>query len=62
MRQKQGKKRSFFFCTLYCPLHKDLLKQTGAEWKSDGYVLHYDCTSEPWVVSFYSGTAGTFLK
>lgn len=35
-----------------------MLKQTEVEWKIDGDVLHYDCTSEPWVVSFYSEMAG----
>lgn len=57
MRQKQGKKRSFFISRLYCALHEDLLKQTEVEWKIDGDVLHYYCTSEPWVVSFYSEMA-----
>lgn len=55
-----GEEKKLFISQLYCTLHKDLLKQTEVEWKIDGDVLHYYCTSEPWVVSFYSEMARKF--
>lgn len=57
VRQKHWKKRSSLSSRLYCSLHKDLLKRAEVEWKIEGDVLHCDCTSEPWVVSFYSENA-----
>lgn len=56
MSQKQGEKISFLSSLLYCILHKDLLKRAEVEWKIED-VLRCDCTSEPWVVSFYTENA-----
>lgn len=54
--QKQGENRSFLSSLLYCTLQKDLLKRAEVEWKIED-VVHCDCTSEPWVVSFYTENA-----